>query len=87
MKNRLGVLLSVFISFNYFAQQDEQSSLYMFNSLQFNPAYAGSRGALNATLIHRSQWVGLEGAPTTQFFFIAFSIREKFNGCWYAYKS
>ena len=41
MKNRLGVLLSVFISFNYFAQQDEQSSLYMFNSLQFNPAYAG----------------------------------------------
>ncbi len=67
MKNRLILFLGVFISLNYFAQQDEQSSLYMFNSLQFNPAYAGSRGALNASLIHRSQWVGLEGAPTTQF--------------------
>jgi type IX secretion system PorP/SprF family membrane protein len=67
MKNRLTLILSILISFNYFAQQDEQSSLYMFNSLQFNPAYAGSRGALNATFINRAQWVGLEGAPVTQF--------------------
>ena len=51
-----------------FSQQDEQSSMYMFNPLHFNPAYAGTRGALNATLIHRQQWVGFEGAPMSQFF-------------------
>jgi type IX secretion system PorP/SprF family membrane protein len=66
MKNRLILFLGVFISLNYFAQQDEQSSLYMFNSLQFNPAYAGSRDALTVSALHRSQWVGFEGAPSTQ---------------------
>jgi type IX secretion system PorP/SprF family membrane protein len=67
MKKGLFLFFGIFISFCSFSQQDEQSSMYSFNSLQFNPAYAGSRGALNATLVHRSQWVGLEGAPITQF--------------------
>ncbi|WP_282166090.1 type IX secretion system membrane protein PorP/SprF, partial [Cellulophaga baltica] len=31
-----------------------------------NPAYAGSRGVLSIAALHRSQWVGLDGAPTTQ---------------------
>jgi type IX secretion system PorP/SprF family membrane protein len=31
-----------------------------------NPAYAGSRDALTVTALHRSQWVGFDGAPTTQ---------------------
>jgi type IX secretion system PorP/SprF family membrane protein len=67
MKKGLILFFVLFFTCNLFAQQDEQSSMYMFNSLQFNPAYAGSRGALNATLIHRSQWVGVQGAPMTQF--------------------
>jgi type IX secretion system PorP/SprF family membrane protein len=67
MKKSLVIFLSILITYSIYAQQDEQSSMYMFNPLQFNPAYAGSRGALNATLIHRSQWVGLSGAPITQF--------------------
>jgi hypothetical protein len=29
-----------------------------------NPAYAGSRGVLSFAL-HRTQWVGLDGAPVT----------------------
>lgn len=39
---------------------------YFFNSLIFNPAVAGSNGHLTINLIHRSQWIGLEDAPTTQ---------------------
>ena len=58
------LLLTVFTSN---AQQDEQSSLYMFNPLQFNPAFAGSRGYLNASAVIRSQWVGISGAPKSQF--------------------
>jgi type IX secretion system PorP/SprF family membrane protein len=38
----------------------------MFNTLAINPAYAGSRDALTVTALHRSQWVGFDGAPITQ---------------------
>ena len=41
-------------------------SHYMNNTLAVNPAYAGSRDALTITALHRSQWVGFDGAPTTQ---------------------
>jgi len=50
------------------AQQDPQYTNYMYNTININPAYAGSRGALSIFGLHRSQWVGLEGAPTTNSF-------------------
>jgi type IX secretion system PorP/SprF family membrane protein len=37
----------------------------MLNTLSINPAYAGSREALSVVAIHRNQWTGFEGAPTT----------------------
>lgn len=52
------------------AQQDAQYSQYMFNGLVINPAYAGYKESLNLSLLHRSQWVGLQGAPKTQSFII-----------------
>lgn len=48
------------------AQQDPQYTQYMLNSIVINPAMAGSRGVSSITGLHRSQWIGLEGAPTTQ---------------------
>lgn len=48
------------------AQQDAIYSQYAFNLFAINPAYAGSRQSGNLTLINRSQWVGLDGAPNTQ---------------------
>ncbi len=51
---------------NLFAQQDAMFTKYMFNSLTFNPAYAGSKDHLAMNLIHRTQWWGIEGAPQTQ---------------------
>lgn len=48
------------------AQQDAQYTQYMYNTMTVNPAYAGSRGVFSITALHRSQWVGLDGAPTTQ---------------------
>lgn len=49
-----------------FAQQDAMFTKYMFNSLIFNPGYAGSKDHLAMNLIHRTQWWGIEGAPQTQ---------------------
>ncbi|BDU27122.1 membrane protein [Flavobacterium sp. GSB-24] len=47
------------------AQQDAQFTQYMYNTININPAYAGSRGALSIFALHRDQWVGLDGAPKT----------------------
>lgn len=47
------------------AQQDAQYTQYMYNTINVNPAYAGSRGVLSVFGMYRAQWVGLEGAPNT----------------------
>jgi type IX secretion system PorP/SprF family membrane protein len=49
-------------------QQDPMYSMYMFNRLAINPAYAGSRAQLSATLLGRRQWMGFQGAPHTESF-------------------
>lgn len=60
------MLILSFAAFTATAQQDPQFTQYMYNTMNVNPAYAGSRGHLTALLMHRSQWVGINGAPTTQ---------------------
>jgi type IX secretion system PorP/SprF family membrane protein len=40
----------------------------MYNTININPAYAGSRGVMSVFGLHRTQWVGLDGAPTTNTF-------------------
>jgi type IX secretion system PorP/SprF family membrane protein len=47
------------------AQQDPQFTQYMYNTINVNPAYAGSRGVMSVFGMYRAQWVGLEGAPNT----------------------
>ncbi|PIB26906.1 hypothetical protein BFP77_14095 [Maribacter sp. 4U21] len=66
MKRVLIVLLLWVTYWNGWAQQDAQYTQYMYNTLSVNPAYAGSRGVLSFAGLHRSQWVGLDGAPSTQ---------------------
>lgn len=48
------------------AQQTAMFGQFQYNMLELNPAYAGYRESFNVTAIHRSQWVGFEGAPVTQ---------------------
>lgn len=48
------------------AQQDPSYSQYFFNPMYVNPGYAGSRDVLSGTLVHRSQWIGVDGAPVSQ---------------------
>ena len=59
-----------------FAQQDSQFTQYMYNTININPAYAGSRETLSIFALHRTQWVGLEGAPVTN----TASIHTPING-------
>ena len=57
--------LTFFTAEDSVAQQDAQYSMYMFNPLAVNPAYAGSREALSVTMLGRKQWVNIDGAPAT----------------------
>lgn len=47
------------------AQQDPAYTMYMFNGLFINPAYAGSHEVVSLMGIYRHQWAGIEGAPRT----------------------
>ena len=67
------ILCAMSISAGY-SQQDALYSQYMFNPFAINPAYAGSRDATSAVVLFRQQWVGIEGAPSTQ----TFSIHSPF---------
>jgi len=80
MKNAIISLLMFVWSFTLMGQQDEQMSLYMYNPLYFNPAYAGSRDALSTVAMARFQWVNFKGAPTSQWFSIHSPILHKLVG-------
>lgn len=60
------LFLIIATSTGLYGQQDAQYTQYMYNTVSVNPAYAGSRGHMSIAALHRSQWVGLDGAPTTQ---------------------
>lgn len=75
MKTQILFIVLIFAGFCGIAQQDAQYTQYMFNTINVNPAYAGSRGVMSIFGLHRTQWVGLEGAPTTN----AFSINSPIN--------
>ena len=59
-----------------YSQQEAQYSQYMYNTISVNPAYAGSRNVLSVLALHRSQWDGFDGAPTTSTFSINTPIPE-----------
>ena len=65
MKKRI-IFIAILLSQVFcFSQQDSQYTQYMYNTVNVNPAYAGSRETLSVFLLHRNQWVGLDGAPVT----------------------
>ena len=67
------------------AQQTPQFTQYMFNTISVNPGYAGSREALTIVGLHRSQWVGMDGGPTTQTFSIHSPLRNEKVGVGFSF--
>jgi len=81
MKKAYILIMTVLLSFVFQqkgqAQQDAQYTQYMYNTISVNPAYAGSRGVMSINGLHRSQWVGLDGAPRTQTLSLNTPLGEK----------
>ena len=65
MKKYSILIALLFFGFAANAQQDPQFSQNLFNNIAVNPGYAGSNDAISATALHRSQWMGFLGAPST----------------------
>jgi len=75
MRTRIVGLVLLLLSVATYAQQDAQFTQYMYNTIIVNPAYAGSRQSMSILALHRTQWVGLEGAPVTN----SFSLNTPIN--------
>ncbi len=76
---KVSILLGIIsiLSFqSLYSQQDPQYTHYMYNMHIVNPAYAGSEGTLNIGMLHRTQWIGLDGAPNTTVFTVNAPIRK-----------
>ncbi|NQY11973.1 MAG: type IX secretion system membrane protein PorP/SprF [Flavobacteriales bacterium] len=65
MKRYILLTLLAFSSVFVYGQQKAQFTQNMFNKLDINPGYAGTNGAICATLIGRNQWTNFSGAPKT----------------------
>jgi type IX secretion system PorP/SprF family membrane protein len=87
------ILLASFcmlIAWPSLAQQDPQFTQYMFNTLYYNPAFAGVDGVTKVTAIARMQWLGYSpttsggGAPNTQMISMSTPV-YKLNGGFGAY--
>ena len=78
MRKYLPLFLSLFFIIpSSQAQQDAMFTKYMFNTLSYNPAYAGSKEYMSAVALYRDQWWGMEGAPHTQTFSIHTPFKER----------
>ncbi|MEM9142200.1 MAG: type IX secretion system membrane protein PorP/SprF [Bacteroidota bacterium] len=67
------------------AQQLPQFTQYLYNTVSINPAYAGSREAINVIALHRNQWSGLDGNPTTSTISINAPLRNDRVGLGFSY--
>lgn len=65
MRAKLFLFVILLVACEGYAQQDAQFTQYMYNTININPAYAGSRGTLSIFALHRDQWIGMDGAPKT----------------------
>jgi type IX secretion system PorP/SprF family membrane protein len=65
------------------AQQEAQFTHYMFNTLVYNPGYAGSKEYMSAVAVYRDQWaakgkkIGWEGRPLTQTFSVHSTFKKR----------
>lgn len=66
MKKVILQLILILTFGSLYAQQDAQYTQFMFNKLSLNPGYVVATDYTCISCLHRSQWVGLEGSPTSQ---------------------
>lgn len=77
MKKYVLIFILFFIAVFLKAQHNSDYMQYMFNGLLINPAYAGSREALDVTGLYHNQWMGVVGSPVTASFGVHTPLKNK----------
>ena len=83
MKKIIILILAVITVVTVSGQQDPQFTQNMFNKLANNPGFAGSRGVVSTSILHRSQWMGFSddgAAASTQNFSIDAELPFLYGG-------
>jgi type IX secretion system PorP/SprF family membrane protein len=84
MKKIIILIVAVISVITVSAQQDPQFTQNMFNKLANNPGFAGSRGVIATSILHRSQWMGFGddggAAASTQNFSIDSELPFLYGG-------
>lgn len=65
LKYGVGLLMLFMVVYHAQAQKEPQYTQYMYNIGSFNPAYVGTVESPEIIGLYRSQWVDIDGAPTT----------------------
>lgn len=68
MKFKYTILIILFSIFGFgsvYGQWDAQLSQYWRMKNYYNPSFIGQTNALESSLLHRQQWVGMKNAPAT----------------------
>jgi type IX secretion system PorP/SprF family membrane protein len=65
-RNRIISIIFGLICTQGIAQQEAQLTQFMYHRLAYNPAYAGASDAPQLSAATRQQWIGFNGAPSTQ---------------------
>jgi type IX secretion system PorP/SprF family membrane protein len=66
MKRFFLIILLLSFPFILWGQLFPLSDHYVYDALAINPAFAGCKDALSATILYRNQWVGFTDAPKKQ---------------------
>lgn len=61
---RLLAAIGLLLPIAGFGQDYQHYTMFMYNKLQYNAGYAGSRNVLSVNAAYRNQWSGIDGAPT-----------------------
>lgn len=78
MKKIILIGIALLTSILLWSQQDAQYTQYMYNMSVINPAYTTSTaGIVNVGGLHRTQWVGVIGAPKSSNLFLHTPINNK----------
>lgn len=67
------------------AQQDPGFTQYIYNPHTINAAYAGTAETIDVVLLSRHQWIGFDGAPTTQTLSTHAPVKKKNMGLGFSY--
>jgi type IX secretion system PorP/SprF family membrane protein len=58
----ISILASIFVK----AQQENHYTMFTYNKMMYNPAFAGARDVGSVWGLYRNQWMGFKGAPQSQ---------------------